>query len=102
MDKEKLNTILATMNSQLAKATDKLKSFAEKLVDDPSGSFEWADSSMEAAAIADTFGRVINALTAKDTKATAESIYGHAMEQVMKKAQYPNRSTSVCSNAPPG
>lgn len=99
MDKEKLDTILAAMNSQLTRANDKLKSFKEKLLGDPSGTFEWADSSMEAAAVVDTFDRVVKALTAKDTKATPESIYEHAMEQVMKKAQYPGRSSSVCSNA---
>lgn len=89
---------LEAMNSQLRQAKDKLKSFQTDLAGFPAHAFEWADSAMEAAAIEDVFLRVINALTAKDTKATRATMYEHAMQQVMQKSKHPSRSSGQCMN----
>jgi len=75
-----------------------IEEFAKELQKDPFHTLEWSDNLFMAAATVQIYSRLLNALTAKDTKATVETLRVYAQREALQGARNPRRSTSTVSN----
>ena len=72
-----------------------MNEFKTKLEKDASYAFEWSQAAFAAAAEIEV-GRII--VAAMESGTTAEAIKSNALDQALRGARYPARSTSVQSN----
>jgi hypothetical protein len=97
-EKVQLELLASKLRTILGAANEDLDHFQEKFAENPLHAFEWGERAVEAAAIKDVNTRIINAITAEDSKATLKSIKEFVLERVLHKARFPKRSTSPMAN----
>lgn len=86
------------LEARLERARDVIATFAKKLCEDPTVAMEWSEGAFQAAAHLQIFGDIHRVLSAKDTKATLQSVRDYAAREMQRGAGWGWRSTSVVSN----
>ena len=93
LNKTEMTTL--SLERDLASAKEVLAKFSADLLTDPAYAMEWGDRAVTAAGQVSVLGAAIAALK---NGAEPAKVRAHAVEQALRSAKWPSRSTSQMTN----
>lgn len=90
--------LIEWLKERISAAVAVIGEFLKGFSKDPAHALEWSDDAFEAAAQWRVYLAAYNALTAKESRANAETMCQYALITMRWAAMYPKHSTSMCSH----